>query len=118
VQQPGSKLVQDCNDVRVELQPVDRRRLLSAAGTLLQNKVEDGPEQPSLPLGPMGEICRSVLGALKLDAPTQLEGLVESLDTCSSSEIIAALFELEMIGLIRQLPGKNFIKVWSEAPGQ
>jgi DNA processing protein len=26
--------------------------------------------------------------------------------------LIAALFELEMTGLVKQLPGKNFVKVW------
>jgi len=30
----------------------------------------------------------------------------------TSSEIIAALFDLEMLGLIRQLPGRTFTKVW------
>ena len=28
------------------------------------------------------------------------------------SEIIAALFELEILGLAKQLPGRNFVKVW------
>jgi DprA winged helix domain len=26
--------------------------------------------------------------------------------------LIGALFELEMSGLVRQLPGKSFVKVW------
>jgi hypothetical protein len=30
------------------------------------------------------------------------------------SDIVAALFELEMGGLVRQLPGKSYIKVWNE----
>jgi DNA processing protein len=37
---------------------------------------------------------------------------LESFDTLTSSGIVAGLFELEMLGLIRQLPGKNFVKVW------
>ncbi len=37
---------------------------------------------------------------------------METLEGTSSSEIIAALFELELAGLVRQLPGKSFIKVW------
>jgi len=37
---------------------------------------------------------------------------VESVENCSPSEIIAALFELEILGLARQLPGRNFVKVW------
>jgi len=36
---------------------------------------------------------------------------VEALETeMSSSEIFAALFELELNGKVKQLPGKNFVK--------
>jgi len=49
---------------------------------------------------------------LQVDAPQQLEILLESFEGVSSSELIAALFDLEMSGLVRQLPGKNFVKVW------
>jgi DNA processing protein len=41
-----------------------------------------------------------------------LDVLVESIEDLSASEIIASLFELEMMGLVKQLPGKNFVKVW------
>jgi DNA processing protein len=41
-----------------------------------------------------------------------LDELIEQLDAMDPSELIAALFELEMMGLVRQLPGKNFVKVW------
>jgi DNA processing protein len=41
-----------------------------------------------------------------------LDQLVEEMEETSPSELIAALFELEMMGLVRQLPGKNFVKVW------
>jgi DNA processing protein len=115
----GAKLVQDWNDVIAELQPEDRRRLLAEAGNLIEyNALDSGPAQIPLPLGPMGELCRAVLGVLKPDSARQLDDLLESLDTCSSSEIIAALFELEMLGFVRQLPGKNFIKVWSGPAGR
>lgn len=111
----GAKLVQDWNDVVVELKPEERRRLLHETGKLFEdNEKADSDARPELPQGPMGEICRTILAALRPDAGRQLDDLVESLDTCSSSEIIAALFELELLGLIRQLPGKNFIKVWGD----
>jgi DNA processing protein len=55
---------------------------------------------------------RDVLGRLQIDKPTHTDELLETLEGCSSSEIIAALFDLEMLGLIRQLPGRNFVKVW------
>jgi DNA processing protein len=49
---------------------------------------------------------------LQVDEPKQLDALLESFEGVSSSELISALFELEMGGLIRQLPGKKFVKVW------
>ena len=49
---------------------------------------------------------------MKIDAPIYLDDLLEKIEDTSSSEIIAALFELEMQGLVKQFPGKNFIKVW------
>jgi len=53
-----------------------------------------------------------VLRQLKTDAATHLDNLVETIEDTSPSEIIAALFELEMLGLVRQKPGRNFVKVW------
>ena len=58
--------------------------------------------------------CRAVLAALKPDAAVPLDHLVETLAGHSPSEIIAGLFELEMAGMVRQLPGKSFLKVWLE----
>ena len=43
---------------------------------------------------------------------THIDELIETSDTLTSSEVIAALFELELLGLARQLPGRNFVKVW------
>jgi len=48
---------------------------------------------------------------LKADEATQIDEIVERLEPeLSSSEIFAALFELELAGKARQLPGKNFVK--------
>ena len=62
----------------------------------------------------MNGVARAVLGALKPDSPVALDHLVETIEGCSSSEIIAILFELELAGLVRQLPGKSFLKTWAE----
>jgi DNA processing protein len=43
-----------------------------------------------------------------------LDNLIESMGGVSSSEVIAALFELELAGLVRQLPGKSYIRVWTD----
>ncbi len=60
----------------------------------------------------MKALAQKLLNHLQVDTPQQLESLVESFEGTSSSELIGALFDLEMSGFIRQLPGKNFVKVW------
>jgi len=74
---------------------------------------EDG--QASLLSAPSAELdatARRALEALKVDVSTHLDDLLEKVQDISPSELIAALFELEMLGLVKQLPGKNFVKVW------
>jgi DNA processing protein len=61
---------------------------------------------------PHQQVARRVLERLKPDQAIQLDQLVDTLEEASPSEIIAALFELEILGLVRQLPGRNFVKVW------
>ena len=62
--------------------------------------------------GPQGLAARRVLERLKIEAATHLDTLVDLMEETSASEIMAALFELEMLGLVRQQPGRNFVKVW------
>jgi len=112
----GAILVWEWYDVLVELQAEDRRRLAERCRNRLNLKENSGieskdPLQSSLTFGPEG-LGRAVLNCLKPDAPVSLDYLVETLAGGSPSEIIAALFELELAGLIRQLPGKSFIRVW------
>jgi DNA processing protein len=54
---------------------------------------------------------KRVLALLKLDESTHIDQLVERLlSHLSSSEIFTALFELELSGRIKALPGKYFVK--------
>jgi len=56
---------------------------------------------------------KKVFALLKADESTHIDQLVESLEgEVSSSEIFAALFELEMASKIRQLPGKNYVRTF------
>ena len=115
----GAKLVQEWNDVAVELKPEDRRRLVAQCRNKLNlsgnETVEtSGAPSSSLAFGAMNGVAQAVLRTLKTDAPVGLDQLVDALEGISSSEIIAMLFELEMAGLIRQIPGKNFLKVWAD----
>jgi len=107
----GAKLVQDWNDVVVELPAEDRRTLIAKAQTrqgILPLDDRPAGEKPA-ELSPMS---RKLLNSLRPDEPSHIDNLLESFEPASSSEIVAALFELEMSGLVRQLPGRNFVRVW------
>jgi DNA processing protein len=113
----GAKLVQDWNDVVVDLPPAVRRRLIDEGkARILEGATDDEPgldlAAPAPPPGPEGEAGRKILRLLKTDEALHLDTLLDQLEECSSSEVIAALFELEMLGLARQLPGKMFLRVW------
>jgi len=119
----GAKLIQDWNDVVVDLpQPAQRRLIdegrqrimsqgLGEAAETSGNRSASEVAGQNIP-GPQGLAARRVLERLKVDAAIQLDTLVDSMEETSASEIMAALFELEMLGLVRQQPGRNFVKVW------
>ena len=52
-----------------------------------------------------------VLEVLRTDESLQIDEILELLETqLTSSEVFTALFELEMAGRIRRLPGKNYVR--------
>jgi DNA processing protein len=104
----GAKLVATWEDVWEEL-PTDVQVALSA----MPNESSE-PETASLfPDEVSSPHEKKILKLLKADESTHIDQLVELLEAeMSSSEIFAALFELELNGKIRQLPGKNFVKTF------
>ena len=111
----GAKLVQDWNDVVVELGPEARRTLAaSAQGRLVAAGVVETETAGSASTVQQTDnpIARKLLEQIKIETPTHIDELLARVEDVSSSEIVAALFELEMLGAIRQLPGRNFVKVW------
>jgi DNA processing protein len=107
----GAKLVQEWNDVLVEL-PADVRRLLIAKAQARYGQIPLETKDEAGPAPEISPASRTLMQALKADVPTHIDELLATFDTLTSSEVLAGLFELEMLGLIRQLPGKNFVKVW------
>ncbi len=113
----GAHLIQDWNDVVSELPPESRRHLIDKGRKklLAEGSASDEGGQASLlndngqELGPE---ARRTLEILQVDVAIHLDDLLEKIEDTSPSELIAALFELEMLGLVKQLPGKNFVKVW------
>ncbi|MGA7138500.1 MAG: DNA-processing protein DprA [Terriglobales bacterium] len=102
----GAKLVATWEDVWEEL-PTDIQATLSS-------RQNESPEPETASLFP-DEVSspheKKILRLVKADESTHIDQLVELLENeMSSSEIFAALFELELSGKIRQLPGKNFVK--------
>jgi DNA processing protein len=62
---------------------------------------------------PLPEHERIVFDKLRHDESMQLDELIEQLEgTLGSAEIFAALFELELAGRVRQLPGKNYVRAF------
>jgi len=61
----------------------------------------------------LSPVEKKVFALIKPDESIHIDELVERLaPEVSSSEIFAALFELELSSKVRQLPGKNFVRVF------
>jgi DNA processing protein len=60
---------------------------------------------------PMAEHERLVFDRLRHDESMQLDELIEGLEAeLGSAEIFTALFELELAGRVKQMPGKNYVR--------
>jgi len=81
--------------VRAELMPVETASHEERAAL-----IEEG----------LAPIERPLYGLLSVDEARHVDDLVET-SGLSSSEVLAALFDLELKGVVRQLPGKQFLKV-------
>jgi DNA processing protein len=52
-----------------------------------------------------------VLEVLRTDESLQIDEILEMVETqLTSSEVFTALFELEITGRVRSLPGKNYVR--------
>ncbi len=98
----GAKLVTGWEDVVEEL-PTDIR------GELFPAESVSSEERATLLETTFSPAEKTLYGLLSADAARHVDELVE-LSGLSSSEVLAALFELEMRGAIRQMPGKHFVK--------
>jgi DNA processing protein len=104
----GAKLVATWEDVWEEL-PENVRLALAPSVRDESKREETASLFPSEPVLSPHE--GKIFAILKADETTHIDEIVERLEAeLSSSEIFAALFELELAGKIRQLPGKNFVR--------
>jgi DNA processing protein len=110
----GAKLTATWEDVWEELPSHIRMELedeLRATGQIESNggtaaSLFNESETAALP-----EHERLVLDKLHRDVSTHLDELMESLEgQLGSAEIFTALFELELRGRVKQMPGKNYVR--------
>jgi DNA processing protein len=105
----GAKLVATWEDIWEEL-PENVRLALAPTKPDESQVAETASLFPSGD-NPLSPHERKIYALLKADEATHIDAIVERLEQdMSSSEIFAALFELELAGKVRQLPGKNFVK--------
>ena len=103
----GAKLVATWDDIWEELPANVRLRLAREPGPESQaGQTASLFEEPSL-----SPHEKKIYAVLKADEARHLDEIIEKLEPeLSSSEIFAALFELELAGKVKQLPGKNFVR--------
>jgi DNA processing protein len=103
----GAKLVATWEDVWEEL-PADVQLALTPkpGSESLEGQTASLFEEPSL-----SPHEKKIYAVLKADEAIHLDEIIEKLEPqLSSSEIFAAMFELELAGKVKQLPGKNFVR--------
>jgi DNA processing protein len=103
----GAKLVATWEDVWEDL-PSQVRRELEAEAPIESKSAATASLLPDQGLRPEEAM---VLEVLRSDESVQIDEVLELLETqLTSSEVFTALFELEIAGRIRCLPGKNYVR--------
>src|SRR6202795_3320793 len=99
----GAKLVTNGADVIEEL-PTPVR------AALVQAEQPEAEQRNLLAAASLNSPEKKLYELLSTEEPKHIDEIVES-SGVNSSEVLATLFDLEMKGIIRQLPGKQFSKV-------
>ncbi len=99
----GAKLVTGWEDVIEELPTPIRAELLPVESA--------SPEERAALLDEaFAPAERTLFGLLNVDEARHIDEIME-VSGLTSSEVLATLFDLELKGVVRQLPGKQFLKV-------
>ena len=99
----GAKLVTSWEDVVEELPTPVRAELVPV-------ETASAEERTLLVQEALGPMERPIYELLTPDEARHVDEIVEK-SGLTSSEVLAALFDLELRGVVRQLPGKQFLKV-------
>jgi DNA processing protein len=99
----GAKLVTSAEDVIEEL-PTPVRAVLVRAEEM------ESEQRNLLAEHGLSDSQKAVYDLLNVEEPRPIDDLVET-SGLNSSVVLATLFDLEMKGMVRQIPGKQFSKV-------
>jgi DNA processing protein len=99
----GAKLITNGEDVIEDLPTPIRAALVRA-------EAPEAEQRNLLAAACLNSSEKKLYELLATDQPVQLDDIM---DRCglNSSDVLATLFDLEMKGIVRQLPGKQFVKV-------
>ncbi len=99
----GAKLVTGWEDVIEELPTEIRAELFPVEATSAEDRA-------SLFEQALSPVEKKLYDLIRVEAPIHVDELVETTGL-NSSETLAALCEMEMRGIIRQMPGKQFVRI-------
>ena len=109
----GAKLTATWEDIWEDLPSQVRLQLEDEMGTAGAVESKAGSAASLFTEQPMGPQERMVFQRLRHDEPLQLDELIEQMENeMASAEIFTALFELELAGKIKALPGKHYVKAF------
>lgn len=112
----GAKLTVTWEDIWEDMPSQVRLELEAAAQAQFSSNESSGEGSASLfneppTTAPMSEHERLVMQELRQDESLQLDELIERLELkMVSGEIFTALFELELSGRVKQMPGKQYVR--------
>ena len=111
----GAKLVQEASDILEEL-PLEVRTELEMQAAARRAETAVNPAQ-GVDVSALTPGARRVLGVLRLDEARHVDDIIRECGDIAPPQTLAALSELELVGAIRQLPGKTFIRAYPDSPG-
>ncbi len=109
----GAKLTATWEDVWEDLPSQVKLELEAGRGESAPDESKPAGAASLFSEQPMSPNERLVYNRLRHDEPLQLDELMEQMEAeLASPEIFTALFELELSGKVRALPGKNYVRTF------